>query len=211
MAMVITKESISDRVKRVMRERDIAVTELARLAGIDQGNLSKMLAGKRGWSLANIERVAKVLHLDPGMLTSLLPQHECDVIVYPVVAIWHPDGFDYRLTKGDNPLDYRLLARPKAKNMVKRIYGIHLRPDDSSLLPEFPPGCVIRAQQDTWDEIKEGDKVVYCRHDGKACIRRVHFENADFILLESPNSSIPPLRVPHAHIRLMERIIGVDY
>lgn len=207
--MAYNNDTISQRVKLLMQEYGLSQSALARKAQYDQGALSKMLRREKAWSANAVEKVARALGVAPEYLTSAVSPETYSIIPFPIVAEWYEGGFDYQLTYRQDPLRLGLIVQSKGGRVtLKPIYGIEVK--DDSLLPMIPRGSLIRVQRDTWEEIEEGNMVIYCKEDGYGSVRRVHFEGA-FIHLISPNPNVPPVKVPKTYQVLLERVIGVDF
>jgi hypothetical protein len=57
-------ESFRDQLRRAIRASDLTAYRLGVLARVDQGSLSKFLAGERGLSLDAVDRIVGVLDLE---------------------------------------------------------------------------------------------------------------------------------------------------
>lgn len=64
---------ILDRIKKVMREKGIKQTFVAKSLGLTDGGLSKIMKGGTHLTVETLLQIAKVLDVDP---TSLIPSSE---------------------------------------------------------------------------------------------------------------------------------------
>lgn len=64
MRMARTPNRLSDTVREAVKNHDGQRRTLCRAAGIDEGLLSHFMAGRKGLSVASLERLAEVLGLE---------------------------------------------------------------------------------------------------------------------------------------------------
>lgn len=75
---------MSFQLKRVMSERGINITELAKLTGITNANISNMIHGKTSPNLDTIERIANALGVDAWeLLRDVESDENSGVIICP--------------------------------------------------------------------------------------------------------------------------------
>lgn len=75
---------MSFQLKRIMSERGMNITELSKLTGITNANISNMIHGKTSPNLDTIERIASALGVDSWELLKDVEQDENrDVIICP--------------------------------------------------------------------------------------------------------------------------------
>lgn len=75
---------MSFQLKRVMAERGLNITELAKLTGITNANISNMIHGKTSPNLDTIERIAKAIGIEPWeLLRDVESDENRDVIICP--------------------------------------------------------------------------------------------------------------------------------
>lgn len=55
-------------LKRLMSERGVNITELAKMTGIANANISNMIHGKASPNLETMKRIAKALNIEPWVL-----------------------------------------------------------------------------------------------------------------------------------------------
>lgn len=75
---------MSFQLKRVMSERGVNITELSKMTGITNANISNMIHGKTSPNLDTIERIAKALGVDAWeLLKDADAEKDRDVIICP--------------------------------------------------------------------------------------------------------------------------------
>lgn len=75
---------MSFQLKRVMSERGVNITELSKMTGITNANISNMIHGKTSPNLDTIERIANALDVESWELLRDVEQDENrDVIICP--------------------------------------------------------------------------------------------------------------------------------
>ena len=70
-------------LKRIMTERGVNITELSKLTGITNANISNMIHGKTSPNLDTIERIANALGVDSWELLRDVEEESRDVIICP--------------------------------------------------------------------------------------------------------------------------------
>ena len=75
---------MSFQLKRVMSERGVNITELSKMTGITNANISNMIHGKTSPNLDTIERIANALDVESWELLRDVEQDENrDIIICP--------------------------------------------------------------------------------------------------------------------------------
>jgi len=195
---------ISGRVQKWLEDLDMKVHALARKAGLDHGNLSRMVKGERGWTLGNLEQVALAL----GVPIAEILQEARPVPLVATITV--KEGFDYgRLATGESLELVPCLVEVEPP-MRDKVYALKI--EDSSFLPNFKQGAVIYAIKDRSQEIEQDDLVIYCGSDGNGDLRRISFTEGNFIILKSLNPSLSKdIVVPKDHLKLADKVIGARY
>lgn len=60
--------NLGDTIKELMRQRGMRLTQIARLADVNPGQLSQIINGKAFPSIESLTRIAKALGVSPGRL-----------------------------------------------------------------------------------------------------------------------------------------------
>ena len=63
-SMVRKRPKLSDGIRQAVRESRLARVAICRAAGIDEGQFSHFMAGRKGLSIASLDRLADVLKLE---------------------------------------------------------------------------------------------------------------------------------------------------
>jgi len=195
---------ISERVKKWMEDLRLNPHALARKAGLNHGNLSRMVKGERGWTLGNLEQVASAL----GVPIAEILQEVRPVPLVATISV--KEGFDYgRLAKGES-LELVPCVVEVEPPMRKDVYALKI--EDQSCLPFFKPGAVIYARKNSYQEIEQDDLVIYCGSNGRGDLRRISFTDGNFIILKSLNpSQSKDLVIPKDHLKVADKVIGAKY
>lgn len=195
---------ISEQVKKWIKDLGLNPHALARKAGLDHGNLFRMVKGERGWTLGNLEQVASAL----GVPIAEILQEANPVPL--VAAITAQVGFDYgRLAAGESIELVPCLVEVEPP-MRKEVYALKI--EDQSFLPFFKPGAIIYARKNSFQEIEQDDLVIYCGSDGNGDLRRISFTDGNFLILKSLNPSLAKdIVIPKDHIKLTDKVIGAKY
>lgn len=68
--------TLSDRLKEIMISREISISDLSRLSGVDKAAISRYLKGTYLPKQHNLSRLARVLHVDEGWLMTGVKQKD---------------------------------------------------------------------------------------------------------------------------------------
>lgn len=68
--------TLADRLKEAMEKREMGVSDLARLSGVDKSAVSRYMKGSYIPKQRNLSRLARVLHVDEGWLMSGVQQRD---------------------------------------------------------------------------------------------------------------------------------------
>ncbi len=64
MAVAKSRVKLSDQIRNTIRESDMSRYQIWKATGIDQGALSRFVAGKAGMSFVSLDRLADLLGLN---------------------------------------------------------------------------------------------------------------------------------------------------
>ena len=73
---LVVEARIRAHLRQQMQDREIHQTELARIAGIDNGNIKRILSGERGAGLGVVLRICDALKITPTRLLEQDPPDE---------------------------------------------------------------------------------------------------------------------------------------
>lgn len=190
-----TKE-ITLKIKEILAKRNMSIRELGEKIGIDHGNLSRLLSGKRSWNLGHLQMMARGLKVD---ISDLLPNGR----KAPILAEIGTDGeFAYDLSV--TPLGHAPLPDIyRGKHLKDNFYCIRLREECEG----FCPGTLLYAQREAADAIRDRDWVVCPRETGRANVARVSMKDDNTVILTQNGKHLVTL--PKTHLKLCDRIVSV--
>jgi transcriptional regulator with XRE-family HTH domain len=193
------QKTISQRVRQLLEERDLALKPFAQKLGIH--NFGRILRGERNWTLEHLEKVAKALNVSISSLTdeyALVP-------ILREVSSREPFAFPRDLK---DSLDW--VPAPQLglgeKAVLAKMYGIRVKENGYS--PILRKGSTLIAQKDTSDQIEEEDIVIYSCPQGFGHIGRVFFHD-DKILFRPLNPAEKDRIMDRGQINMMDRVISV--
>lgn len=195
--MLLHNKKITERIQILMDARGLRVRELARLIGMDHGNLSRLLANKRPWSLEHLRMVAPALDCSP---TDLQP----DERLVPIIAEVGESG-EFVTMPSPKPLGYAALPTilGKGVRVAKEFYVIKLKEDREG----FVEGSLLFVRRHA--ECKNKDFVVCSRESGRYVLARLVVGEDETITLHRQGHE--PTTLPATHIRLCDRVESIVF
>ena len=189
-----TQENISDRIKKLLKERNLKIKPFGEKLGIH--NLSRMLANERNWTIRNLEKIADGLGVTVGALAY-------DFTDIPIL-----------LEVGDEPFLFpQEINRDRAIGWVSapispdemaegsKMYAI--RVNNERILEKKVTLIVLKDS-----EAESGDYVVYCCPKGIGHIGRIKlFEDKVLFRAVSPLDPLQDELMDRGQLRMMDRVI----
>ena len=198
----IDRQKITEVIKKLCKERGISLNALRLKAGIDDGNWSRLIGGKRKWSLDHLESVARAAGVNVAMLVEDRPP-------IPIVAeVSATEGF--LIPKGTITPALGYAANFFTEASVGRTMVYAFRVKDRSMLPSFPPKTVFYALRESHRDIKNEDLVVFSDHDGNSHVRQIIL-TPDTIILRGLNPTVADEVYPSHFLKLCDRIIHASF
>jgi DNA-binding Xre family transcriptional regulator len=192
--------AINQRLKKVMADKKWKIKDLADAAQIIPSQLSRMLAGKRPWTLQHLESLARALGVQPGDLVD-------DRVGIPIIGkITASAEYSYP-AKDEEPLGYiplpRVLVEQGCQAMTENFYG--LVAVDDSLEPFIPKGSKLIVCREK--PPREGRLAIYCDDQNKMWLGRV-FSHNEHVLLRSLSEGYRDKILPSRYLNHMDRVVG---
>lgn len=185
---MLTTEAIYKRLDKLMREKRISQSELARMSGVDRSNINQILKGKTIPKVATVAALAQALGIKASVLmgeTELIEDAEqilerlrlASPMSVPVVR-------DFPMPAGEaaEPLDYVYLSRTRASRKALEAYIVR----GTCLSPSIEDKDVIIIDRER--QIDVGD-IVACLYNGELHLGRLK-KIADELYIENSHGRI---------------------
>jgi transcriptional regulator with XRE-family HTH domain len=199
-----TYKTISDHIRKLLKQKGVSPSAFGPTVGIDKSYFSRLMRGERPWSLEHLEKISQALGVG---ISDLIDQFVEVPIVREISATERFNSC--RHPRNESALD--TVPAPRLHGVtpgdMAGLYGIRIK--NGSYAPYFSQGTVLIAQKNTSEQIRSEDTVIYCDPQGQSHIGRVTLYN-DHLLLESLNPADPEkLLLDRRQLRMMDRIIFI--
>lgn len=191
---------INQRIRKIMQDRKWKIKDLADAAHIIPSQLSRMLAGKRPWTLQHLEGLAEALGVQPGDLADA----QVTIPIIGKITVAADCTYPNRDTApiGHIPLP-RVLVEGQGWLTTEKFYGLVAA--DDSLEPLIPQGTKLIVWRD--QPPKESRLAIYCDEQNKMWVGRVFFHH-EHILLRSLSGGYQDKILPSRYLKHMDRVVG---
>jgi len=134
---------IGANIRRRRIEVGLTLPELARIARVDKGNLSKLEQGTLGTSLASLERIAQALRTSTS---ALIDETNVSAVTagrsIPIISWSEVGEIRGNATRDGAMHEYALF------NITASAETFALRIEDDSMMPRFQPGDIVAIDPD---------------------------------------------------------------
>jgi hypothetical protein len=191
---------ITQRVKKEMDRQRLSIRELATRSKLDHSILSRLLTGKRPWTLGHVEGVSKALGIAVSDMVA-------DYVEIPIWAELTIDGFPYSAIGKGTPLGFAPIPRQDSAgsnvDLIANSYGVKIT---GNAMPPISDGSVLIVQQNSSALITDGDLVIYVKENGRGSPRRVQIKDDDTMVLQAMVPGHEDMQVHRKHISLCDKI-----
>jgi transcriptional regulator with XRE-family HTH domain len=194
------EERIANHLKKVLTARNMTLRDLAERMHYDHGNLSRLLSGKRRWTVSHLRNVCAALEID---MSELIPTEER----IPIVAVVNGDGtFDYSHVESRLPVHGYLPLPPWLKERgefsdIRDFYALIMADE----LDVFSSGSTLLCRRG--GKFKSGDFVVCPRESGLGVIGKSHMDDVGLLLSHRPGD----IRLPKTHAQLCDKVVAIIF
>jgi transcriptional regulator with XRE-family HTH domain len=186
---------LARRVRKIVEAGNLNQDEIAKVLGLSQPHVSRLLQGKTPWRKKYLKRLASLYNTT---LNALL----LDAEEVPIVSqIADDQGFSYTATD-DQTAWLGMALAPPGEPSLTGLYCIQIQGE--FFKPFLGPGSLIYARRDS-QNIQEDGLVIYADEEGRGLLRQVKFAN-DTIILKSLSPSGQYIIRPKTHLRLLDKV-----
>jgi transcriptional regulator with XRE-family HTH domain len=186
---------LARRVRKIVEAGNLNQDEIAKVLGLSQPHVSRLLQGKTPWRKKYLQRLASLYNTT---LNALL----LDAEEVPIVSqITDDQGFSYTATD-DQTVWLGMALAPPGELSLTGLYCIQIQGE--FFKPFLGPGSLIYARRDS-QNIQEDGLVIYADDEGRGLLRQVKFAN-ETIILKSLSPSGQYIIRPKTHLRLLDKV-----